>query len=388
LSSFSARIGDAGLMRASLLLTSRLRSFYTFPKIMKLAIMLPNWVGDACMATPTLRALRHGAKEFQEICWIGRPGPLMVLDGLPWADARIVYKPRARGGEILSRRGLVREMRRRRFDAMVLITNSLSTAAIAWLAGIPRRIGYARDSRSWLLTDRIPIIEGGRNAYTDPCIDTYLRLAAYLGCDVSDRRMELAVTDQDRQRTDMLWDKLAFETDRLTVVLNTGAATADTKRWPIDHAVATAKSLSRCYGAQVLVHCGPAEREIADAIQARAGDPRVRSMGCLSSLPLGLSKGVIERADLVISTDSGPRHMAVSFNKPIVTLFGSVSPDLTQTYNRPETILAMGLDCQPCGKYQCPLKHARCMKDLDSQRVIAAAAKIIEESPKMLRRAS
>jgi heptosyltransferase-2 len=355
---------------------------------MKLAIMLPNWVGDACMATPTLRALREGAADYGEICWVGRPGPLMVLDGLPWADSRLMYKPRARGGDLLSRRGLVRELRRRRFDAMILLTNSLSTAAMAWLGGIPRRIGYARDGRSWLLTDRIAVVDGDRNAKTDPCIDTYLRLAAHIGCNASDRRMELVATEADQQSADALWKTVGFEADRLTIVLNTGAATADTKRWPIEHAVATARALTGRYGAQVLVHCGPAEREIADTIQGRAGDPRVRSMGCVPSLPLGLSKGVIERADLVISTDSGPRHMAVAFNKPIVTLFGSVSPSLTQTYNRPETILSLGLECQPCGEYQCPLKHARCMKDLDSQRVIAAAVKIIEESPKMLRRAS
>jgi heptosyltransferase-2 len=355
---------------------------------MKLAIMLPNWVGDACMATPTLRALRAGLREFDEICWVGRPAPLMVLDGLHWADSRLMYKPRARGADLLSRRGVVRALRQRHFDAVVLFTNSLSSAAIAWLSGIPRRIGFARDGRSWLLTDRIPVIQGERNAYTDPCIDTYLRLASYLGCDVSDRRMELAVTEEDRKLTDELWRQVGFQHDRFTVVMNTGAAIADTKRWPIEHAAATARALSQQYGAQVLIHCGPAERSIADEVQARAGESRVRSMGCIPSLPLGLSKGAISRSDLVISTDSGPRHMAVAFGKPIVTLFGSVSAALTVTYNRPETILSLGLACQPCGKYQCPLKHARCMKDLDSQRVLNAALKIIEDSPWMLRRAS
>jgi heptosyltransferase-2 len=198
----------------------------------------------------------------------------------------------------------------------------------------------------------------------------------------------LAVTEEDRNRTDELWRQVGFQDDRFTVVMNTGAAIADTKRWPVEHAAATARVLSRQYGAQVLIHCGPAEREIADEVQARVGEPRVRSMGCIPSLPLGLSKGAIERSDLVISTDSGPRHMAVAFGKPIVTLFGSVSAALTATYNHPETILSLGLACQPCGKYQCPLQHARCMKDLDSQRVLRATVKIIEDSPGMLRRAS
>ncbi len=381
-------MADSFLGFAPIALDLDLAQFLYLSQIMKLAIMLPNWVGDACMATPTLRALYHGLQEFEEICWVGRPAPLMVLEGLPWADNRIMYKPRGRGSDLLSRRGLVRELRRQRFDAIILFTNSLSTGAIAWLSSIPRRIGFARDGRSWLLTDRIPIIDGDRNAKTDPCIDTYLRLADYLGCGTSDRRMELAATEQDRQLTDALWDKIGFEDRRMTVVLNTGAATADTKRWPIEHAVTVARELTQRYSAQVLVHCGPAEREIAETIQSRAGDPKVRSMGCMSTLPLGLSKGVIERSDLVISTDSGPRHMAVAFNKPVISLFGPIAPSLTQTYNRPETILSLGLECQPCGQYECPLKHARCMKDLDSQRVLSAVAKIIQDSPGMIRRAS
>ncbi|MCU0707289.1 MAG: lipopolysaccharide heptosyltransferase II [Pirellula sp.] len=355
---------------------------------MKLAIMLPNWIGDACMATPALRALRTGNSGLEHVCWIGRPAPMMVLEGLPWCDSTLVYKPRARGAGIFNRRGLAREMKRRRFDAVLLLTNSLSTAAIAWLSGVPRRIGYARDGRSMMLTERVPVIDGQRNARTDPCIDSYLRLADHLGCDISDRRMELTATQHDRQMTEDLWKKIGFRNNCLTIVMNTGAATADTKRWPNHHAVSVAKRLSKDYGAQVLIHCGPAEREVADAIQHDADDPKIRSMGCMTSLPLGLSKGVLERSDLVISTDSGPRHMAVALNKPVISLFGPISPSLTRTYNVPEATLSLGLECQPCGKYKCPLKHAKCMKDLDSRRVLAAATKILQESPTLQRRAS
>lgn len=340
------------------------------------------------MATPVLRALRSGVAGLEHVCWIGRSAPLMVLEGLPWCDSTLVYKPRARGPGMLNRRGLVREMKQRRFDAVLLLTNSLSTAAIAWLSGVPRRIGYARDGRSVMLTERVSVIDGQTNARTDPCIDSYLRLAEKLGCDTSNRRMELSVTPHDRQLTDALWKQIGFQDDRLTIVLNTGAATADTKRWPNHHAVLVAKKLSAEHGAQILIHCGPAEREVADEIQNSANDSRVRSMGCLASLPLGLSKGVLDRADLVISTDSGPRHMAVALNKPVVSLFGPISPSLTQTYNVPETILSLGLECQPCGKYKCPLQHAKCMKDLDARQVLDAASKILRESPPLRRRAS
>ncbi|MBM3965168.1 MAG: glycosyltransferase family 9 protein, partial [Planctomycetes bacterium] len=161
---------------------------------MRLAVMLPNWVGDACMATPTLRALRYGIPELSEFSWVGRPAPLMVLEGLPWSDSTLCYKPGLKQSgdqgqnNTWNRRGLVRELRRRRMDAILLMTNSLSTALVAWLAGVPRRIGYARDGRGLLLTQRVRISDGNRDARKDPCIDTYLRLAEAMGCPVSSRR--------------------------------------------------------------------------------------------------------------------------------------------------------------------------------------------------------
>jgi len=355
---------------------------------MKLALMLPNWVGDACMATPTLRALRNQLQGVEEICWIGRPGPLMVLEGLPWADSTICYKPKGKGTGPMGRRALVGELRRRRFDAIVLFTNSLSTAAMAWLGNIPRRIGFARDGRSLLLTDRIPTIDGLKNAHRDPCIDTYLRLASHLGCDTSDRRMELATTETDRELAEQLWGKLQFSSLRPTLLLNTGAATAETKRWPIEHAAQAASTLSRKHGYQVLVHCGPAEREIANRIESVVADPNVRSMGINENLPLGLSKALIERSDVVVSTDSGPRHIAVALNKPVVSLFGPIAPAMTQTYNVPETVVTMGLDCQPCGKYECPLKHTRCMNALDAERVVRAVVAVHAETTRPNRWAS
>jgi heptosyltransferase-2 len=339
---------------------------------MKLAIMLPNWVGDACMATPTIRALRNGLPQLTELCLVGRPAPIMVLDGLLGVDSTIVYKPRSDKLGLHSRRSLARELRCRKFDSILLLTNSLSTAMIAWWARIPRRMGYARDARSWLLTDRLPVRTSEFDANSSPCIDTYLRLAQAMGCETDDRRMELACTAVDRAAADALWKSVGFSGDLPTVLLNTGAATYETKRWPADHAAHAARVFAEQHQLQVLVHCGPGERESANEIESLVGHPRVRSMGHTHDLPLGLSKGAIERSSIVVSTDSGPRHMAVALNKPVVSLFGSITASLTTTYNTPERIIQLGLSCQPCGKQTCPLGHTACMNALDSGRVIAA----------------
>lgn len=329
------------------------------------------------MATPALRALGRDLPALTEFCWVGRPGPLMVLDGFPWATSTLTYKPRSKQPGILNRRQLVAQLRRRRFDAIVLLTNSFSTAMIAYLAGIPQRTGFARDCRSWLLSDPVPVATQTQDARRDPCIDSYLRLAEHLGCRTEDRSTHLATTAADRQLAQSRLQELAWDPYRPLVVLNAGAATAETKRWPTHHAAEAARALAQTHGCNVLVHCGPAERQAANAIESQADHPAVRSMGRWNDLPLGLSKALIEQAQLVVSTDSGPRHIAVAMNKPVVSLFGSIDPNLTRSYNLPESIVTLGLPCQPCGKYQCPLKHAQCMNALGPERILHAASRTL-----------
>ncbi len=355
---------------------------------MKLAVMLPNWVGDACMATPALRSLRQELGAGTEIYWIGRPGPLGVLEGLyadvgsvglvgsvdvAWADGVLRYKPRARDGKLLNRRGLVRAMRREKFDAILYLTNSLSTALMGVLAGIPKRIGYARDGRSLFLTDRLAVRGESYDARQDACIDNYLRLVRQLGCSGTDRRTELHVSAEDQRLASDCLAELGFSPERPLVVLNAGAATTATKRWPVEQASSAARQLAEELGCNVLVHCGPSEREVAQQIEVSARSEFVRSMGRVASLPLGLSRGVIARSRLVVSTDSGPRHIGVALNKPVVSLFGSIDPKHTLSANIPETLVTMGLACQPCGSYKCRYKHSECMSRLDAQRVVLAA---------------
>lgn len=338
---------------------------------MKLAILLPNWVGDACMATPAIRAIRTELRDVSELCIIGRPAPVMVLEGLPWVDSSLTYRPRSKGPGMLSRRGLVSELRSRSFDAMLLLPNSLSSGLIAYLSGIRRRIGFAKDGRSFLLTDRVSFQEGDINYRRTPCIDAYLRLAKELGCRSQDRTMELFCTENDRDMANQLWRDVGFSDETPTVLFNTAAATASAKQWPTDQAIRTAKTLAHDYGVQVLIHCGPADRDRANVVEFSCDHPLVKSMGKFKDLPLGLSKGVIEKSALVLSTDSGPRHMAVAMNKKVISLFGPTDPALTQTFNVPETVMRHEMSCQPCGKYECPLVHTNCMHGLQHSRVVA-----------------
>jgi heptosyltransferase-2 len=325
------------------------------------------------MATPALRAIRNGMPEISELCLVGRYAPLTVLEGCPWVDSTLVYKPKSKSADVLSRRGMIQELKRRRIETIILFPNSLSAGMIGYLTRAKRRIGYARDGRRWLLTDPIPMrSESHASVKQLPTIDYYLNIARYLGCDIYDRSMQLWVSDADRDQARSLFDSLGLDWDQPTIVLNTASATGDTRQWPTGHASRAARELANRHGLQVLIHSGPGDRQKANAIAFGADHPAVQSMGMLADLPLGLSRGVLERAAVVVSTDSGPRHMAAALNKPVIALFGPTAWERYQTYNRPETILRLALDCGPCGKRRCPLVHNNCMAGLSYHQVVSA----------------
>lgn len=339
--------------------------------------MLPTWVGDACLATPCLRALR-AAFPHARIVGVMRPVIRELLHGAwgagpAWFDDYVLFNKRPLPG-VNSRWQLAAALRPQRLDVMILLTNSWWSAVVAKRGGARRIVGYDRDARRWLLSDPLPVPRDGRRLRPISPIDYYLQLVEWLGADAHDRRMQLHVDPDDAQRGHALWEQLGFSQQRPTVVINCGAATLATRLWPLAKVQELAVRAAEQWECQVLLHCGPAERESMNQIAAAAAHPRVASMGAAAQLPLGLSKAVMQRAAVVVSTDSGPRHMAVALDRPVVTLYGPTDPKWTTTYNRTELPVAIPLACRPCYRSPCPLKHHRCMHDISVDQVLAAIA--------------
>ena len=114
---------------------------------------------------------------------------------------------------------------------------------------------------------------------------------------------------------------------------------------------------------KVLVMCGPGEQEIAREVTRHAAHPSVVDM-VDQPLDLGTAKACIRRSSLMISTDSGPKHVAVAFDRPVVTLHGPVSP--LETFNPMAKSVPVSLDlsCLDCRKSICPLGHNACMQEM------------------------
>jgi heptosyltransferase-2 len=232
----------------------------------------------------------------------------------------------------------------------------------------------------WLLTDAVKHTKQHSLAVSQ--IQRFNDLATRAGCPQVEAPLTLATTLADEQAADAVWQQLGLPHGDRVVVINGGSAQGSARSWPVAHFAALAGRIAEEWGLSVLVNCGPAEREAARSIVHLAQSPLVTSLADFE-LPIGLSKAVIRRSRLLVTTDSGPRFFAVAFARPVVSLFGATPPAMTATGSPLETSLALGLDCQPCLKRVCPLGHQRCMTDLTVERVFAAVRRVVEGLPKV-----
>lgn len=343
----------------------------------EVAIFLPNWVGDAVMATPLLRALREGLDQRVRLVGVCKPVIGALLQGTQWFS-KYLFIPPVNDTGILGRFEIVRRLRIASFDTAILLPNSFESAFIARLSGFKKIVGYGRDGRSFLLTHPLVAPRDGRKWQAISPVDYYLRIADYMDCDSGDRRMELGLTPMDLFLYRKFWLRTGFSADRHTIVINNSGAFGGSKHWPDRYVLDLALVLANS-DCQVILHCGPDERVASNAIACKLNSPKIQSMGIMDYLPIGLSKSVLANASLVVTTDSGPRHIALAFNKPVVTLFGPTDYQWTRTYNVSESVLAEELPCRACWKRQCPLGHHNCMVNLSVEKVFAEVRNRIME---------
>ena len=345
----------------------------------RIAIFLPNWIGDVVMATPAVRAVREQfpTARLTAVC---KPYVAETLAGSPWFDDTITTGRGVRG---LAR--TARELRAAAVDTAILFPNSFRTALLARLGGCDRVVGFARYGRHALLSDRLYPARGtdGRPK-PSPAIDDYNRIVERLGTSDPGHRMELFTTADDERAADDVWNRLGLGRHTELVGLNPGGAFGAAKHWPVGHFAALAGRLAKERGAGVLVLCGPTERETAAAIAVAAAHPNVVTIGD-SPLSLGLTKAVVRRLGLLVTTDSGPRHFAAAFGRPVVTLFGPTHIGWTETYYPDAVHLQEAMPCGPCQQRTCPLGHHRCMTELSPGRAFNAAISLLDRTAERTR---
>jgi heptosyltransferase-2 len=350
----------------------------------RILVVQPSWVGDAVMATPALRAIRRLYPE-AHISFLLRRYVKPIYAGMPWADKLITYrtgrsKAKAGKGQFFD---LAARLRRRRFDLAILLPNSFKSALICKMAGIDRIVGYDRDGRGFLLSDKLlPVKERGKFV-PSPILKYYMGLAHYLGSAERDLRMELFVTDAERRDAEAVLSRAGVDLPSSrseagapapAILLNPGAQFGAAKCWLPEYFAQLADRFIEELGATILLSAAPRERAIAETIQRHMKHAPVDLLR--AGADLGSLKEIVRRCDLMVTNDTGPRHIAAAFDVPVVTIFGPTHPEWTEINFPRERKVAVKVFCGPCQKKTCPLDH-RCMTRLTPGMVFDAATQLI-----------
>jgi heptosyltransferase-2 len=343
----------------------------------RIALFLPNWIGDVVMATPAVQAIREAfpAADLIAVC---KPYVADVLGGNPWFQEIVLTDKRGPRSRRLF--AVAARLRHINPDAAILFPNSFRAAILARIAGCRKIVGFARYGRGFLLTNRLYAKTDPSGRFVpSPVIDDYNHLARELGTANPGYRMQLFATSTDETSADAVWEKFGLAKYPRVVALNPGAAFGAAKHWSIESFAQLARMLTQRTGCGVLVLCGPTERDMARQIVEGSRSPHAFALHD-TPLSIGLTKACVRRSDLLITTDSGPRHFAAAFNRPVVTLFGPTHIAWTETYYRKATHLQKEVPCGPCQKRVCPIDH-RCMRELTPTEVLAAAERLLARFP-------
>jgi heptosyltransferase II len=324
-------------------------------------IIAPQWIGDAVMTEPLLRRL-HAR------------GERITVGALPWVApvyrcmpqvAEVIEFPFAHGGLQLKARRSIAKQIEGRFDTAYVLPNSLKSALLPLLAGIPKRVGYLGETRVGLLTHRI------KNPPKDkrpPMVAFYSALSGEAGIETD--RPQLKVNDSDIDNT---LQTLGLQRGQYAIFVP-GAEYGPAKRWPAAHFAELALQLE----VPVLLFGSGKDAALCEEIVALAPQHTTNLAGKTS-----LAQAIHAQAasKIIVTNDSGLMHVAAALDVPQVAIFGSSSPLHTPPLSgaahivwlKNEASYQPPLDCAPCFERACPLGHTRCLNDVTPEQVLARA---------------
>jgi heptosyltransferase-2 len=339
---------------------------------MKILVRVPNWVGDAVMAIPAMETIRR-ARASDEICILARPAVAELFSGQPFTNRILRYDFRASHGGWLGREKLVTELRKEKFEIAVLLQNAFEAAWLAWRAGIPERIGYARDARGPLLTKAIRVPQDGEIPRHES--HYYLELLRRAGWSETAPvvpPIRLVVADAASATAESVLRGAGARENSWRCAIAPGASYGAAKCWPPERfALLADRLISEC-GADVIFFGTPGEKGIADRIRSNMKSPAISLVGETSMRDLA---ALFASCSAFIGNDSGAMHVAAAAGLPVIGIFGPTDPDGTAPVTERFTLIREPVSCSPCFLRRCPVDH-RCMARITVDSVFAAAKQL------------
>jgi heptosyltransferase II len=335
-------------------------------KIKNLLIRSTNWIGDAVMTTPAIRAIRHNFPDAR-INLLAKPWVAPVFENSPYIDQIIPYDyagalRTVKAAKMLETYG---------FDATILLQNAFEAAWVAYRAKIPIRIGYDTDLRKMLLTHPIhrssKILRLHQTHY-------YNEILKGAGLKTQGSFLELYLSSKDHDSAmKILKDSNVYDTD-FVIGINPSATFGSAKQWFPERFAQVSDRLNKRFNSKTIIFGGPNDQELGANIMKMMKTFAVNLSG---KTTLKEAMALIARCRLFITNDSGLMHIAAALNVAQVAIFGSTNFAATGPWSPRARIVRSSLDCSPCLKKQCPLGHKACMKAISVDKVLTTACDLI-----------
>ena len=324
-------------------------------KPFRILIRSSNWLGDAVMSVPAVRAIKNGRPDIHvTIAAPDKIAPMWKL--IPEVDAIIPLSE----GLLFS---VVRLLRQQMpFDVAILFPNSLRVALETWLSGIPRRVGYRGHCRSWLVNQVVR--EQRKPRPPEHHSLRFLRIARECGAE-TERTSNVQLSDSDQLST--------INHQPLKIGLCPGAEYGPAKRWLPERFAEVAAKITAQASAQWTLFGTKNDGAIGEQIAAAIGDHCVNRIG---QTTLDQLIDELRQCTLLLTNDTGTMHLAALLGVPVVAVFGSTEPRLTGPLGNGHTILRHHVECSPCFLRECPIDF-RCMKAVSADEVAGAVLSMI-----------
>jgi len=339
--------------------------------VSRVVVRATNWLGDAVMSLPAIRAVRD-IFPHAHLAVVARPWVADLYARETAIDQVIVY--RAQKG-LRAKHDFAHRLRSERFECAILLQNAFDAALMAWMAGIPVRIGYRRDARGFLLTRAIPVPEPGdiprheRFYYLE-----LLRRAGFLEHLPPTPAIRLDGIEAARARGAR--HMASLKTEGPTVGISPGAAYGNAKRWLPERFAESAARLAR----SALVFGSAAERDLCQQVTGDLQSTGVDARNLAGETTLGEFIDLAAACRLFLTNDSGAMHVASALGVPTVAVFGATDDTTTGPTGPLATVIRAHAECSPCLLRECPIDH-RCMTRVTTDQVTSAALQLQGECP-------
>jgi heptosyltransferase-2 len=346
----------------------------TDPKqIERIVVRGTNWVGDAMMTLPALRELRRLFPE-AHITLATRSWAKGLFNGAEFIDELQIHDGRG----LRSFFQQVRSWRLGQFDLAVLLTNSIESALVAALARIPVRVGYDAQGRAYLLTHPIALPEWRSSKHE---VFYYLRIIAGIEWIFTRQQTfldvqpdaSLEVSEARKEEARYLLRRQGVTEERPVIALCPGSINSRAKRWPAENYAVLADRCVDTLKAQILLLGSKDELEVSQRVADRMHNKPIVLTG---QTDIAEAVAVLSIADLLVTNDTGPAHIAAALGRPTLVIFGPTNPLTTRPFSPFAEIIRHPPDCAPCMLRDCPIDH-RCMTAITPDEVFSHAQALL-----------